>query len=40
LRGAAQPPAPRVLIAPSVMCADMCRLGDEIKMLDAAGADL
>ncbi|MDR3708783.1 MAG: ribulose-phosphate 3-epimerase [Capsulimonadaceae bacterium] len=42
LRGRACPgdAASRVKVAPSVMCADMRRLGEEVKRLEMAGADL
>ena len=30
---------PRILIAPSVLSADFARLGDEVRAVDAAGAD-
>src|SRR5215471_16217903 len=36
---AAAPAAPSILIAPSVLSADFTRLGDEIRAVDAAGAD-
>ena len=29
-----------VKVAPSIICADFCRLGDELRELEAAGADL
>jgi ribulose-phosphate 3-epimerase len=31
---------PQVLIAPSIMCADICRLEDHVHRLEAAGMDL
>ena len=36
---AGAPAAPSILIAPSVLSADFTRLGDEIRAIDAAGAD-
>jgi ribulose-phosphate 3-epimerase len=33
------PAAPPILIAPSVLSADFTRLGDEVRAVDAAGAD-
>jgi ribulose-phosphate 3-epimerase len=36
---AGTPAAPSILIAPSVLSADFTRLGDEIRAIDAAGAD-
>jgi ribulose-phosphate 3-epimerase len=33
------PPAPSILIAPSVLSADFARLGEEVRAVDAAGAD-
>ena len=30
----------RILIAPSLMCADMCRLGSDVHQLESAGVDL
>jgi ribulose-phosphate 3-epimerase len=32
--------APRVLVAPSVMCADLCHLESQIRVLERAGADM
>ena len=32
-------PMPRILIAPSVLSADFARLGEEVRAVDAAGAD-
>jgi ribulose-phosphate 3-epimerase len=37
--GPAMPAAAPVLIAPSVLSADFTRLGDEVRAVDAAGAD-
>jgi ribulose-phosphate 3-epimerase len=37
--GRAAAAAPQILIAPSVLSADFTRLGDEIRAVDAAGAD-
>lgn len=31
--------APSIVIAPSILSADFARLGDEVRALDAAGAD-
>ncbi len=31
---------PRILIAPSLMCADMCRLESDVHQLESAGVDL
>jgi ribulose-phosphate 3-epimerase len=36
---AAVAPAPSIIIAPSVLSADFTRLGDEVRAVDAAGAD-
>ncbi len=45
----AEPPLPReeacateekILLAPSIMCADMCLIADDVRRLEAAGADL
>jgi len=33
------PAAPSILIAPSILSADFTRLGDEVRAVDAAGAD-
>src|SRR3981189_2446448 len=35
----ARAPVPPILIAPSVLSADFTRLGDEVRAVDAAGAD-
>ena len=35
----ARAPVPTILIAPSVLSADFTRLGDEVRAVDAAGAD-
>lgn len=35
----ASAPAPSILIAPSILSADFVRLGEEIRAVDAAGAD-
>jgi ribulose-phosphate 3-epimerase len=32
-------PDPRILLAPSILSADFARLGDEVRAIDAAGAD-
>jgi ribulose-phosphate 3-epimerase len=37
--GTARAMAPKTLIAPSILAADFARLGDEVKAIDAAGAD-
>jgi ribulose-phosphate 3-epimerase len=37
--GAPAPATPPILIAPSVLSADFTRLGDEVRAVDAAGAD-
>jgi ribulose-phosphate 3-epimerase len=35
----AWPPTPSILIAPSLLAADFARLGEEVRAVDAAGAD-
>jgi ribulose-phosphate 3-epimerase len=35
----ARAPAPSILIAPSILSADFARLGEEVRAVDAAGAD-
>jgi ribulose-phosphate 3-epimerase len=37
--GAPAPATPPILIAPSMLSADFTRLGDEVRAIDAAGAD-
>ena len=32
-------PAPPIIVAPSVLAADFTRLGEEVRAVDAAGAD-
>src|SRR5690348_2021930 len=38
-RGAQRPPMARPLISPSILSADFARLGEEVRAIDAAGAD-
>ena len=36
----AYPPAPQLRLAPSILSADFARLGEEVRAIEAAGADL
>jgi ribulose-phosphate 3-epimerase len=38
-RASQRGPAPSIIIAPSVLLADFARLGEEVRAVDAAGAD-